>query len=26
LDDFEKKKFWTLPELELRPLDRPVRS
>jgi hypothetical protein len=26
LDDVEKRKFLTLPELELRPLGRPVRS
>jgi hypothetical protein len=26
LDDLEKRKFLTLPELELRPLDRPARS
>jgi hypothetical protein len=26
LDDLEKRKFFTLPELELRPLSRPVRS
>jgi hypothetical protein len=26
LDDFEKRKFLTLPELELRPLGRPARS
>jgi hypothetical protein len=26
LDDVEKRKFLTLPELELRPLDRPARN
>jgi hypothetical protein len=26
LDNVEKRKFWTLPGLELRPLGRPVRS